>query len=97
MPAVQPSGRAQRVSAALQAGRDLTRVYGFPVDEAEFSLLLESFAEGISYTEGDCEWPRVAQALDGAGYQGWFTAEISGGDRERLAQLAARMARILAS
>ena len=51
----------------------------------------------VPLLEGDCEWPRVAQALDGAGYQGWFTAEISGGDRERLAQIAERMDRILAS
>ena len=45
--------------------------------------------------EGDCDWPAVVEALDDIGYTGWATAEVSGGDRIRLADLAARMDRIL--
>lgn len=47
--------------------------------------------------EGSCDWPRVMAALDEIGYQGWATAEIPGGDRVRLTEIAARMDRIFAS
>ena len=45
--------------------------------------------------EGDCNWPRVLEALAEVGYEGWATAEISGGDTARLTEIAARMDRIL--
>lgn len=47
--------------------------------------------------EGDCDWPTVMQAVREIGYTGWGTAEIPGGDRTRLADIAARMDRIFAS
>ena len=46
--------------------------------------------------EGDCDWPAVMQALDDIGYEGWGTAEVSGGDRERLKDIADRMDRLYA-
>ena len=52
---------------------------------------------GVKLGEGDCDWPAVMKALDTIGYEGWGTAEVSGGDRERLADIAARMDRIFAS
>ena len=45
--------------------------------------------------EGDCDWPAVTEALSDIGYEGWATAEISGGDATRLRDIAARMDRIL--
>lgn len=45
--------------------------------------------------DGDCDWPAVNEALAGIGYQGWATAEVSGGDRLYLEGLAARMDNIL--
>lgn len=45
--------------------------------------------------EGDCDWPAVRQALRDIGYSGWATAEVSGGDRERLREIARRMNKIL--
>ena len=45
--------------------------------------------------EGDCDWPAVVEALSDIGYDGWATAEIGGGDAERLAEIAERMDRIL--
>jgi len=51
----------------------------------------------VELLEGDCDWPAVMAALDGIGYTGWGTAEIPGGDRERLADIAERMDRIFAS
>ncbi len=45
--------------------------------------------------EGDCDWPAVVEALRDIGYEGWATAEIPGGDAERLREIAARMDSIL--
>lgn len=44
--------------------------------------------------EGDVNWPGVMAALDRIGYSGWATAEIPGGDRTRLEEIASRMDRI---
>jgi len=41
--------------------------------------------------EGDCDWPSVMSALDEIGYEGWASAEVRGGNRQRLAQIAQRM------
>ncbi|MBI3464763.1 MAG: sugar phosphate isomerase/epimerase [Planctomycetes bacterium] len=51
----------------------------------------------VELLEGDCDWPAVMQAVREIGYTGWGTAEIPGGDRARLADIAARMDRIFAS
>ena len=45
--------------------------------------------------EGDCNWPAVLAALDEIGYRGWGTAEVAGGDRERLAEVSRRMDKVL--
>lgn len=50
----------------------------------------------VEIGEGDCGWPAVMAALDEIGYRGWATAEVGGGERERLADIAARMDRVLA-
>jgi len=46
--------------------------------------------------EGDVEWPAVLAALDEVGYRGWGTAEVRGGDRERLDEISRRMDNVLA-
>jgi hexulose-6-phosphate isomerase len=55
----------------------------------------------VELLEGDCDWPAVMKAFDQIGYatgtDGWFTAEIAGGKRDRLTEIAARMDRIFAS
>ncbi len=45
----------------------------------------------VKIGDGDCDWPAVRQALTDINYQGWATAEVPGGDRERLAEIAGRM------
>ncbi len=45
--------------------------------------------------EGDCDWPTVVKALKEIGYSGWATAEVSGGGKERLKDIADRMDKIL--
>ncbi|HJM39591.1 MAG TPA: sugar phosphate isomerase/epimerase family protein [Planctomycetota bacterium] len=47
--------------------------------------------------EGDCDWPVVMKELRNLDYDGWFTAEIGGGGRKRLQQIATNMDKILAS
>ena len=49
----------------------------------------------VKLGEGDCNWPVVMKALREIGYSGWATGEVPGGDRDRLADVAARMDRIL--
>jgi len=54
----------------------------------------------VELLEGDCDWPEVMKALREIGYpeySGWATAEVPGGGRERLKDLAERMDRIFAS
>jgi hexulose-6-phosphate isomerase len=45
--------------------------------------------------DGDVHWPEVRQALREIRYSGWCTAEVAGGDRQWLADVAARMDRTL--
>ncbi len=51
---------------------------------------------GVELLEGDCDWPAVMAALDETGYKGWATAEVGGGDEERLKDIADRMDKIFA-
>ncbi len=50
----------------------------------------------VELGEGDCDWPAVRAALADIGYRGWATAEVPGGGRARLADIAARMDQVLA-
>lgn len=57
---------------------------------------------GVELQEGDNGWPQVMRALEEVGFstapQGnWATAEVGGGDAERLAAIAAKMTAIFAS
>jgi hexulose-6-phosphate isomerase len=46
---------------------------------------------GVQIGAGDAGWAEVMAALDGIGYEGWGTAEVSGGGRERLVEIAANI------
>jgi hexulose-6-phosphate isomerase len=71
------------------------------LDVKEYSRAREA-AEGtrkgfqVEIGEGDCGWERVREALDDIGFSGWATAEVPGGGRERLQDIARRMDRVLA-
>ena len=41
--------------------------------------------------EGDVDWPAVRKSLDEIGYSGWATAEVGGGNKERLAEVLKNM------
>ncbi len=46
--------------------------------------------------EGSNDWAAVRKALLEIGYQGWATAEVGGGDKARMVQLAGQMNKVLA-
>lgn len=48
----------------------------------------------VELGEGDSDWPQVNKALKDIGYEGWGSAEVPGGDRERLWDISRRMDRI---
>jgi hexulose-6-phosphate isomerase len=49
----------------------------------------------VEIGEGDCDWSEVRKALEEIGYRGWATAEVRGGGRERMAEIAGRMDKAL--
>lgn len=49
----------------------------------------------VAIGEGDEDWPDVLKALAEVGYNGWATAEVAGGGRKQLQDVADRMKRVL--
>ncbi len=45
--------------------------------------------------QGSIDWKRVREEFKKIGYRGWATAEVSGGDRRRLAEISQQMDRVL--
>lgn len=50
----------------------------------------------VEIGDGDCGWPRVMAALRAIEWSGWGSAEVRGGDRRRLTEIAERMGRAFA-
>ncbi|MCC6288073.1 MAG: sugar phosphate isomerase/epimerase [Chitinophagaceae bacterium] len=48
----------------------------------------------VELMEGDNNWPVIIEALQKIGYNGWASAEVPGGDRERLKVIIDRMKKI---
>lgn len=51
---------------------------------------------GVELGDGDCDWPAVIAALNGIGYTGWVSAELTRSGNELLARTSAAMDVILA-
>lgn len=49
----------------------------------------------VEIGDGDVDYPAVREALAEIGYEGWATAEVGGGGRDRLADIARRMNEVL--
>jgi hexulose-6-phosphate isomerase len=96
------------MSNILKYGKD-TNTRGADWVRALGKRLLKFDFKGYSYTrqwvpigEGDEHWPDILKALDEIGYKdpatggtGWATAEVKGGDRARLKDIADRMDKVL--
>lgn len=70
------------------------------LDIKEYDLNLamnEGMRSGFSRPlgEGSIEWDQVRAELAKLNYEGWATAEVKGGDRDRLATIAEEMDRVL--
>ena len=48
----------------------------------------------VELMEGDNNWPVIIESLEKIGYNGWASAEVPGGDRERLKVIIDRMNKI---
>ena len=67
----------------------------------EYSLktaMNQGMAKGFDFPmgQGDIQWNRVREELDKIPFHGWATAEVRGGDRQRLAEISAEVSKILA-
>jgi hexulose-6-phosphate isomerase len=66
----------------------------------EYSLkvaMKEGMGKGFDFPigQGDINWQRVREELKKIDFRGWATSEVRGGDRQRLADIAAQMDRVL--
>jgi hexulose-6-phosphate isomerase len=66
----------------------------------EYSLkvaMKEGMGKGFDFPigQGDINWARVREELKKIGFKNWATAEVSGGDRQKLADISAQMDRVL--
>lgn len=67
----------------------------------EYSLktaMSQGMGKGFDFPmgEGDIDWQRVREELAKIGFSSWATAEVRGGDRQRLAEISAEVSKILA-
>ncbi len=49
----------------------------------------------VEIGDGDNNWPVIMQSLEKIGYNGWASAEVNGGDKERLKVIIDRMNKVL--
>ena len=52
-------------------------------------------AESAQRARRGIDWAKVREQLASLRFEGWATAEVRGGDRERLADIAGQMNRVL--
>jgi len=57
----------------------------------------EGMRKGFAFPlgQGSIDWDRVREELKKIGYRGWATAEVTGGDRRRLAEISEQMDQVL--
>ena len=70
-----------------------------PIHIQEYSLKIamnEGMRKGLDVPigEGDIDWARVREELKKIGFNDWATAEVRGGDRQRLAEISGEMGRV---
>jgi L-ribulose-5-phosphate 3-epimerase len=66
----------------------------------EFSLkvaMKEGMSKGFNFPmgQGDIDWAKVREELKKIGYNDWATAEVQGGDRQKLADISQQMDKVL--
>jgi L-ribulose-5-phosphate 3-epimerase len=71
------------------------RILGTRIRKLDAKDRVEGSRELAPFGDGAVDWQAVRQALTDVGYRGWCAAEVNGGDREQLADVLARMDRML--
>lgn len=71
------------------------RVLGTRIRKLDVKDRVKGSRELAPIGDGAVDWSAVRNALKEVGYRGWAAAEVGGGDRERLADVLARMDHVL--
>jgi len=74
------------------------RIRKLDIKEYDLAIAMnEGMRKGFSIPlgEGSVDWKKVRQELLAIDYRGWATAEVRGGDRRRLVEIAEQMDRVL--
>ncbi len=74
------------------------RVKKLDIKEYDLNIAMnEGMRKGFAKPlgEGSVDWAKVRDELSKIEYRGWATAEVRGGDRQRLADIAGQMNRVL--
>jgi hexulose-6-phosphate isomerase len=74
---------------------DWIRALGKRMLKFDFKGYSNKKKDWVPIGEGDEDWPDILNALVEVGYNGWATAEVAGGDRAALQDVANRMNKIL--
>lgn len=76
-------------------GKQIVKVHvkEYNLDVAMKEGMVKGFAFPLG--EGSIDWPRVRGELKKIGYRGWATVEVSGGNRQRLADISQQMDQVL--
>ena len=71
------------------------RILGKRIRKLDVKDRIKGSRERVLIGNGDADWPSVRDAIKEVGYRGWAAAEVSGGNRQRLAEVLDRMNRVL--
>jgi L-ribulose-5-phosphate 3-epimerase len=74
--------------------QDWIRTLGSRIIKIDLKDFRRSGYKWTNLLDGDVNWPEVCHALDEIGFEGYMTAELSGGDETYLTDLAKRIDRI---
>ena len=96
------TGREDATVALVEQYAKETGLWADSLTTAEYERVLKFDFKGYSKAkgwvgigEGDEDWPDILKALAEVGYTGWATAEVAGGGRKELQDVADRMNKIL--
>lgn len=79
-------------------GPDWIRAMGTRIvkcDVKDYRLAKDGKEGFVDIGDGSVDWPETVRALSDINFYGWVSAEVGGGGRERLADILARMRKVL--
>ncbi len=76
--------------------QDWIRTLGKRIVKVHLKDFKRDTREWVNLMEGSVDWPEVRKAFSEVGYDGWVTAELSGGEETYLRDLSERISKISA-